>query len=174
MRNTPPVDSPGRARRCRRYRRLHQTAGFTLLEMIVVVVIVSILAAVAVPMVETSIKRQKEIELKRALRTIRTAIDDYRKFVEDNKIQVEEDTYNYPPTLETLVDGLEYRDKKNEDRIQKFLRRIPFDPMTNTTEWGLRSYQDKRDSYDWGGENVYDVHTKSERKALDGTSYKDW
>lgn len=151
--------------------------GFTLLEMIVVVVIVSILAAVAIPMVETSVKRHKEIELRRALRTIRTAIDDYKKFVTENKIQVDEDTYNYPPTLETLVEGLEYRDKKNEEKIQKFLRRIPKDPMNTAYdwEWGLRSYQDDYDEYDsWGGENVYDVFTKSERKALDGTYYKEW
>jgi len=148
--------------------------GFTLIEMIVVVVIVSILAAIAVPMVETSVKRHKEIQLRRALRIIRTGIDEYRKFVEENKIQVDEDTYKYPPTLEALVEGLEYRDKKNNDLIQKFLRRIPKDPMTNSTEWGLRSYQDDADDYNWGGENVYDVHTKSERKGLDGTSYKEW
>lgn len=151
--------------------------GFTLIEMIVVVVIVSILAAVAIPMVETSVKRQKEIELRRALRTIRTAIDEYKKFVEENKIQVDEDTYNYPPDLETLVEGLEYRDKKNEVRIQKFLRRIPKDPVNTAWdwEWGLRSYQDDSDEFDsWGGENVYDVYTKSERKGLDGTYYKEW
>jgi general secretion pathway protein G len=148
--------------------------GFTLIEMIVVVVIISILAAVAVPMVETSIKRHREIELRRALRIVRTAIDDYRKFIEENKIKVDEETYNYPPTLETLVEGLEYRDKDNKDRIQKFLRRIPKDPMTNSMEWGLRSYQDKHESESWGGENVYDIYTTSTRKGLDGTDYKEW
>ncbi len=152
-----------------------KSRGFTLIEMVVVVVIVSILAAVAIPMVETSVKRQKEIELRRALRTIRTAIDEYKKFVEENKIQVDEDTYNYPPTLEILVEGLEYNDKKNEEKIQKFLRRIPLDPMTNSYEWGMRSYQDDYDEYDsWGGENVYDVFSKSERKGLDGTTYREW
>lgn len=152
-----------------------KSRGFTLIEMLVVVVIVSVLAAVAIPMVETSVKRQKEIELRRALRTIRMAIDEYKKFVEENKIQVDEDTYNYPPTLEILVEGLEYTDKNNEEKIQKFLRRIPPDPMTNSYEWGMRSYQDDSDEYDsWGGENVYDVFSKSERKALDGTTYKEW
>ena len=148
--------------------------GFTLIELIIVVVIVSILAAVAVPMVETSIKRQKEIELRRALRTIRAAIDDYKKFVEENKIEVDEDTYNYPPKLEDLVEGIEYQDKKGNEKIQKFLRRIPFDPMTNSQEWGMKSYQDDPDDYSWGGENVWDVFTKSERTALDGTHYKEW
>jgi general secretion pathway protein G len=148
--------------------------GFTLIELLVVIVIISVLAAVAVPMVETSVKRQKEIELRRALRTIRSALDEYKRFVEKNKIKVDEDTYNYPPDMETLVEGLEYRDKKNNEKIQKFLRRIPMDPMTNSFEWGMRSYQDEEDDSSWGGENVYDIYTKSERKALDGTYYKEW
>ncbi len=148
--------------------------GFTLLEMIVVVVIIAVLAAVAVPMVETSVKREKEIELRRNLRTIRTAIDEYRKFVEDNNIKMDEDTYNYPEELEDLVKGIEYKDEKAEEKIKKFLRSIPIDSMTNSSEWGMRSYQDKRDSNSWGQENVWDVYTKSERKALDGSYYKDW
>lgn len=148
--------------------------GFTLIELLVVIVIISVLAAVAVPMVETSVKRQKEIELRRALRIIRTALDDHKKFVEENKIKVDEDTYNYPPDLETLVKGIEYRDKKNNEKIQKFLRRIPKDPMTNSFEWGMRSYQDDPDDSSWGGENVFDVFTQSERKGLDGTYYKEW
>lgn len=148
--------------------------GFTLLEMIVVVVIIAVLAAVAVPMVETSVKREKEIDLRRNLRTIRTAIDEYRKFVEDNNIKMDEDTYNYPEELEDLVKGIEYKDEKAEEKIKKFLRSIPIDPMTNSSEWGMRSYQDKRDSNSWGQENVWDVYTKSERKALDGSYYKDW
>lgn len=148
--------------------------GFTLIEMIVVVVIVAVLAAVAVPMVETSVKREKEIELRRNLRTIRTAIDEYKKFVEENNIKMDEDTYNYPEELEDLVKGIEYKDEKANEKVKKFLRSIPIDPMTNTTEWGMRSYQDKRDETNWGGENVWDVFTKSERRALDGTYYKDW
>jgi len=161
----------GKSGGCRVFR---EARGFTIIELLTVIVIISILAAVAVPMVETSVKREKEIEFRRALRTIRQAIDDYRKFVEENKIEVDEDTYMYPPELEDLVEGIEYRDKKNNDKIQKFLRRIPMDPMTNSLEWGLRSYQDKKDSSSWGGENVYDVFTKSDRKSLNGTYYKEW
>ncbi|MCK5057440.1 MAG: type II secretion system protein [Candidatus Aminicenantes bacterium] len=152
----------------------NRTRGFSLIELLIVVLIISILALVAIPMVETSVKREKEIQLRRNLRTIITAIDEYRKFIIKNKIEHDEDTYGYPETLETLIDGIEYEDKQGEDRIQKFLRKIPVDPMTNSYEWGLRSYQDKRDSTSWSGDNVYDVYTKSERKALDGTYYKGW
>lgn len=148
--------------------------GFTLIEMILVIVIIAVLAAVAVPMVETSVKRDREINLRRSLRTIRAAIDEYRKFVEENNVRVDEDTYKYPPELEVLVEGIEYKDKKGNELIKKFLRRIPVDPMTGSLEWGLRSYQDDRDDSSWGGENVWDVYTKSERKALDGTYYKEW
>lgn len=151
-----------------------RTKGFTLIEMIIVIVIIAVLAAVAVPMVETSVKREKEIELRRNLRILRTALDDYKLFVEENKIKKDKETYNYPEELEELVEGLEYKDKDGEEKIKKFLRRIPFDPMTNSDEWGLRSYQDDRDDSSWGGENVWDVYTKSERKALDGTYYKEW
>lgn len=154
--------------------RKYSQNGFTLLEMIVVVIIITVLATVAVPMVETSVKREKEIELRRNLRTIRMAIDEYKKFVETNSLKLDEDTYNYPEELEELVEGLEYKDQNAEEKIKKFLRSIPIDPMTNSFEWGLRSYQDKRDSNSWGGENVWDVYTKSERKALNGTFYKEW
>jgi general secretion pathway protein G len=150
------------------------TRGFTLIELVVVIVIIAILAAVAIPVVENSVKRYKEIELRRSLRLLRTAIDDYKKFIEENNIEMDEETYNYPKKLEDLVEGIKYKDKKNNDRIKKFLRGIPIDPMTNTTEWALRSYQDEKDEQSWGGENVFDIRTKSERKALDGSYYKDW
>ncbi len=148
--------------------------GFTLIELIVVIVIIVVLASVAIPIFETSVQREKEIELRRALRTIRQAIDEYKKFVEEHNIKLDKDRYDYPKTLDDLVKGIEYRDKNNKLRIKKFLRKIPKDPMTNSFDWGLRSYQDKRNSTSWGGENVWDVYTKSEKKALDGTYYKDW
>jgi len=148
--------------------------GFTLIELVIVVFIISVLATVAIPMVETSVKREKEIELRRDLRTLIDAIDEYKAFVTQNNIQVDEETYGYPPTLEDLVKGIEYRDKDNKDKVKKFLRTIPIDPMTHSIEWGLRSYQDKPDDTSWGGENVWAVYTKSERRALDGTYYKEW
>jgi len=148
--------------------------GFTLIELIIVVVIISILAAVAIPMIETTVKREKEIQLRRNLRILRIAIDEYKKFVENHKIKLEEDRYGLPERLEDLVEGIEYRDKKNNERIIKFLRRIPIDPITNSYEWGFKSYQDKRKSTHWGGQNIWDVYTKSEQKGLDGTPYKDW
>ncbi|MCI0471014.1 MAG: prepilin-type N-terminal cleavage/methylation domain-containing protein [Candidatus Aminicenantes bacterium] len=148
--------------------------GFTLIELLIVILIISVLAVIAIPMVETSVKREKEIHLRRNLRVIITAIDEHKKFIIDNNIEYDEDTYGYPETLEDLVKGIEYKDKQGNELIKKFLRKIPVDPMTNSYEWGLRSYQDKHDDSSWGGENVYDVYTKSERKALDGTYYKDW
>jgi len=155
-------------------KRMLRRPGFSIIELIIVVAIISTLAVVAIPMVETSVKREREIVLKRSLREIRTALDDYHDFVIKNKVQHDEDTYGYPEDLEILVKGLEYRDKKNKPKIIKFLRKIPVDPMTGSTEWGFRSYQDKRNSTHWGGENIWDVYSKSGEKALNGTYYKEW
>jgi len=152
--------------------------GFTLVEMLVTLTVLAILAAAIMPLTKVAVKREKEIELRRSLRTIRVAIDAYKKLADEKKIEVEEDTEGYPPDLETLVKGVEVdADSEEEDpgkKVIKFLRRIPKDPMTNSYEWGLRSYQDDPDSDFWGGENVYDVFTNYEGKALDGTMYKDW
>ena len=148
--------------------------GFTLVEVLTVTVIIGILAVAAIPLAHNAFQREKEIDLRRALRTLRTAIDAYKKFVEENKVEVDEDTYGYPEKLEVLISGIEYKDKKNKTRIAKFLRRIPFDPISGSSDWGLRSYQDKLGSRHWGGQNVWDVYCDSSKKALDGTYYRDW
>ncbi len=159
--------------------RTHDRPGFTLVEMIIALAIMAVLALAALPLGKMAVKRQNEIELARALRTLREAIDAYKKMADEKKFQVEEDTEGYPPTLETLVKGVEVQDKDSSGKAGakktvKFLRRIPLDPMTNSYDWGLRSYQDDFDSDVWGEENVYDVYTKSPNTALDGTKYKDW
>ncbi|MEN8152721.1 MAG: prepilin-type N-terminal cleavage/methylation domain-containing protein [Acidobacteriota bacterium] len=148
--------------------------GFTIIELIIVIAIISTLAVVAVPVIETSVKREKEIQLRRSLRMIRSAIDEYKKFVGKNKIKTSDDSYGYPEELDILVEGIEYRDKKNNPKIKKFLRKIPMDPMTGSLDWGLKAYQDKKNSSHWGGENIWDIYSKSGKKALDGTYYKDW
>lgn len=163
--------------------------GFTFVEMLVTLTILAILATAVMPLAKTAVKREKEIELRRNLRLLREAIDAYKKLAEEKKIEVEEDSEGYPPDLETLVNGIEVKEgqtqsfpgaarppikSREEKKIIKFLRRIPRDPMTNSSDWGLRSYQDEPDDDVWGGENVYDVYTKSPGTALDGSKYMDW
>lgn len=154
-----------------------RNGGFTLTEMLVTLAIVAILASAALPLAKFAVKRQKEIELKRNLRLLREAIDVFKKMADEKKFEFDEETEGYPPDLDILVEGIEIKEsvEGNEvTRIHKFLRRIPKDPMTNSLEWGLRSYQDELDSNVWGGENVYDVYTKSPGIALDGTKYREW
>jgi general secretion pathway protein G len=160
--------------RLRYLRRAGRPPGFTLIEVITVTVILAILAVAAIPLAHNAFQREKEIDLRRSLRLLRTAIDAYKKFVEENKIEVDEDTYGYPEKLEKLITGIEYKDRKNKTRIAKFLRRIPQDPITGSFDWGLRSYQDKLESSNWGGQNIWDVYCDSNKKALDGTYYRDW
>jgi general secretion pathway protein G len=153
--------------------------GFTLVEMIITLSLLAVLALSALPLGKMAVKRENEIELQRALRLVRESIDAWKKLADEKKIEVDEDTEGYPPTLEALVKGVEVQDKNATDkaarkRIVKFLRRIPKDPMTSSFDWGLRSYQDDPDSDVWGEENVYDVYTKSQALALDGTRYRDW
>jgi len=145
------------------------TRGFTLIELIVAIAVMAILAGAAVPLARVSIKREKEHELRQALWEMRDAIDRYKEAADRGAFQIKIDTEGYPPDLDTLVNGVDVGGKKI-----RFLRRIPRDPMTNSTDWGLRSMQDDPDSQSWGGQNVFDVYTKSPDTALDGTKYADW
>jgi len=131
--------------------------------------ILSILTLMALPLARVTTKREKERELRRALWETRDAIDRYKDAGDRGAFQIKVDTNGYPPTLDDLITGVDMQGKKT-----RFLRRIPVDPMTGTTDWGLRSIQDDPDSDSWGGQNVFDVYTKSEGTGLDGTKYKDW
>lgn len=143
--------------------------GFTLIELIVATAILLILSTLAIPLVRVTIKREKERELRRDLWAMRDAIDRYKDAADAGKFQTKVGSENYPPDLDTLVKGVDVGGKK-----LKFLRKIPIDPMTNSTEWGMHSMQDDPESDSWGEQNVFDVFTKSQDTALDGTKYKDW
>lgn len=161
--------------RARRYRTQpsHPASGLTLIELIIAITILSVLSLVAMPLARIQITREKEHELRVALREIRTAIDRYKDAADRGMIQVELGTEGYPPSLDVLVDGVPMVNSPEERRL-KFLRRIPRDPMTNSTDWGTRSYQDDSDALVTGGENVFDVYTRSQGTARDGSKYSDW
>jgi len=144
-------------------------SGLTLIELIIVVTILSILASAALPVARFEVKRRKEKELRADLWEMRKAIDAYKDAADLGGIQVKADSNGYPPDLETLVNGVDIQDKK-----VRFLRAIPEDPMTKSKDWGLRSNQDDADSDSFGGQNVFDVHSKSTDTALDGTKYSTW
>ncbi len=150
--------------------------GYSFVELIVVGAIVAILASAIMPLARVTMQRQREIELRRNLREIRTAIDKFKDAADQGVIPTTElstGSEGYPATLETLVEGVAMA-KDATGRRLKFLRRVPIDPMTGSAAWGLRSYQDKPDATSWGGQNVYDVRTTSDGRALDGTVYRDW
>ncbi len=150
--------------------------GYTFVELIVVTTIMLILASAVQPLVRVTITRQKESELRRTLREMRTAIDKYKDAADMQMIPPTELKFGaegYPPTLETLVEGVSVANDATGRKL-KFLRRVPNDPITGSDEWGMRSYQDKPDATRWGGQNVYDVYSLSEGTALDGTKYRDW
>ncbi len=149
--------------------------GFTYLELIATATILIVLASAIMPLAKVSFTRHKEIELRRALRDIRNAIDRYKLAVDQGLIggtDVKLGSEGYPPDLETLVKGVNRVGAL--ERKLKFLRRIPVDPMTQSAEWGMRCYQDDPDDMSWCGQNVWDVFSKSTAKGLDGTPYKTW
>jgi len=146
-------------------RRQH---GFTLIELIVATAILSILVGMAIPMAKNAVNRERERELRQDLWMMRDAIDRYKDAAERGAFQIKVGSEGYPPDLDTLVTGVDVAGKK-----LKFLRKIPVDPITKQ-EWGMRSMQDDKDSDSWGGQNVFDVYSKSDKTALDGTKYKDW
>ena len=162
-----------------RHRRalwLRPDRGYSFVELLVVSALLVILASAVVPLSQVTVQRQREAELRRALREIRVAIDRYKDAVDLGVIggsAVEAGSEGYPPDLETLVEGVEVLNDATGRRM-KFLRRVPVDPMTQSTEWGLRAYQDPPSATRWAGGNVYDVYSRSDGTALDGTRYRVW
>ena len=150
-------------------RDLETEQGMTLVELIVVVSIIALLATAAVPIARWQVKRTKERELRADLWRMRDAIDHYKDAADRGAFQTKVDSFNYPPDLQTLVDGVDVKDKK-----VRFLREIPVDPMTKSNEWATRSMQDDPDSTSGSSDNVFDVHSKSDGTALDGTIYSTW
>jgi len=150
--------------------------GFTLLELTISCAILVILATAALPLERVALIHRKEELLRYNLREIRDAIDAYHDDAEKGKFQVQAGTENYPPDLQTLVDGVKLAAAGQNGQTQKvrYLRKIPVDPMTSDTDWGLRSVQDDVDSTSWGGQDVFDVYSKSQGTAMDGTKYADW
>jgi len=156
----------------RKIARRKSETGMTLLELIIACSILIILASAALPVARYSIIRGKETELRRDLREMKDAIDRYKDAADKNQIRVEVGSEGYPPDLETLVKGVQMG--ASADKKIRFLRKIPVDPITGQAEWGLRAVQDDPDSTSWGGKNVFDVYSKSQATALDGTKYSDW
>jgi general secretion pathway protein G len=156
--------------------RQRSEGGFTFIELLIVSTILIILASAVMPLAKVNTQRQKEAELRRALREMRTAIDRFKDSADAGMISafdLKPGSENYPGDLDTLVEGVGVVNDASGRKL-KFLRRIPIDPFTGSTEWGLRSYQDRPDSRSWGGQNVYDVYTKADGIALDGSKYRDW
>jgi len=151
--------------------------GYTFVELLVVTALLAILASAVMPLTRVTVQRTREIELRRALRDIRTAIDHYKDAADQGLIaasEIQARDEGYPEDLEVLVEGVTAASDPMGRRKLRFLRRIPIDPMTQSPDWGKRAYQDAPDSRSWGGQNVYDVYTTSDGTALDGTSYAEW
>ena len=158
------------------WRRVRGSRGYSLVELLAVTVVLTVLASAVMPLAKVTVQRAREAELRRALREMRTAIDHFKDAADLQQIaapDLKAGAEGYPPTLETLVEGVRASGDATGRKL-KFLRRIPIHPMTRSLEWGMRSYQDDSDSTSWGGQNVYDVYTTSGGIALDGTKYVDW
>lgn len=160
---------PGSRRSIKDTAQRQRQRGFTLTELIVATIILTILTGMALPLAKLGIKREREHILRYDLWQMRDAIDRYKEAADRGAFQIKLGSEGYPPDLQSLVDGVDVGGKK-----VRFLRRIPVDPMTGKNEWGMRSMQDDLDSDSWGGQNVFDVYTKSLGTALDGTKYKEW
>jgi general secretion pathway protein G len=150
--------------------------GFSFIELLVVTTIILILASAVQPLAKVTMQRTREAELRRVLREMRTAIDKFKDAADAGMIPTTElkaNSEGYPPSLEMLVEGVSVANDATGRKL-KFLRRIPTDPMTGDTEWGLRAYQDKPDATTWSGQNVFDVYSKSQGTGLNGTKYREW
>ena len=151
--------------------------GMSLVELIVAFTILLALTSMAVPLARSRVRREKERHLHEALNEVRAAIDRYKDMADNNKLGTQDlggvDAFNYPKSLQVLVDGVKGTGATADVKV-KFLRRIPLDPMTNSRDWGMHSMQDDPKSTGWGGQNVFDVYTKSQEKAADGTPYAEW
>ena len=161
-------------KRAKGWRTRRYAAGFTLLELILTLAILAVLTTAAIPIARNDAKRRREVRLKYTLETLRNALDRYHTDCVNGLVGPLDRKLNdefYPTSLEVLVEGIH---PPNTTTTIKYLREIPIDPMTGTREWGMRSVQDDPKSESWGGENVWDVYSKSEETALNGTKYKDW
>jgi general secretion pathway protein G len=147
-------------------------AGYTIAELVLVAALLLIFAALVMPATRMTHRRVKEMELRSALRSMRDAIDEYKRYSDAGLIPIDLGTDGYPKELEVLVEGVDLVGQI--DKQAKFLRRVPIDPMTGKAEWGLRSYQDEPESDSWGGENVYDVYSLSPGVGLNDVPYREW
>ncbi len=154
--------------------KLSRRKGMTLVELIVAFTILLVLTSMAVPVARSNVRRMKERQLREALHEIRGAIDKYKDMADAGKLGIQKlDSFGYPESLQALVDGVKGSGQAADTKL-KFLRRIPIDPMTRSTDWGVRSMQDDPKSFSWGGQNVFDVFTKSSEKGADGKPYAEW
>jgi general secretion pathway protein G len=169
-------ESNGLALSERLRRSWRESKGYTFVELLVVAAVLMILASAIMPLAKVTARRQREAELRHDLREMRTAIDKFKDAADlglIGSLDIKVGSEGYPADLQQLVDGVSAANDATGRKL-KFLRKIPIDPMTRTAEWGLRSYQDKPDATRWGGQNVFDVYTTFDGKALDGSKYRDW